>query len=386
MENNNMSNEPIVLQVLPEMEHGGVEVGTLEIATGLQQAGIRNFVASQGGRMLHELDKIKVQHFTLPLKSKNPIRAFFNYFKLKKIILANNINIVHARSRAPAWPAYFAAKKCGVKFVTTYHGKYGLGPFGIKKIYNKVMTYGKLVIAISEHIKKHIIEEYKTDAKKIRLIHRCVNLQRFNPDIISQERVVSVIKNYNIPNDKKILLLNGRITRWKGHTLLLDALAKVKGNDWICIISGSDQGRKYFVDELKAQVMDLGLEEKVKFIGFCSDIPALLSVSDIVFSTAIEPEAFGRASIEAQAMGKIIIASNHGGSLENIIDGVTGRLYENKDANALAEAIDWAFNLSDKERTKITTAAQKNVKAHFSVEAMCKKTIDVYNEVIKMKD
>ncbi len=381
-----MSKKPIILQVLPEMQVGGVELGTLEIATGLQKEGIRNFVASQGGRMLYELDKIKVQHFTLPLKSKNPIVGLFNYFSLKKIIIENDINIVHARSRAPAWSAYFAAKKCGVKFVTTYHGKYGLGPMGIKKIYNKVMTYGKLVIAISEHIKKHIISEYNVNEKKIRLIHRCVNLDRFSPNAVSQERVIKAINTFSIPEDKKVLLLHGRITRWKGHTLLLDALHKVKGDDWICLISGSDQGRKYFVDELKAQVMDLELEEKVKFIGFYNDPQALLMLADVVLSTAIEPEAFGRVSIEAQAMGKIVVASNHGGSLENIIDGVSGKLYENKNAQALAETIEWALNMSEKERTEMSKAAQKNAKDNFSIDVMCKKTIEVYNEVLKMKD
>ncbi|MFI3242164.1 MAG: glycosyltransferase family 4 protein [Alphaproteobacteria bacterium] len=378
--------ELVVLQVLPEMEHGGVEVGTVEIATGLQKAGIRNFVASRGGRMLYELDKIKVQHFTLPLKTKNPIQGIVNYFSLKKIIKEHGINVVHARSRAPAWSAYFAAKKCGVKFITTFHGKYKFGPLSIKKVYNKVMTYGRLIIVISEHIKKHLINDYNVDKKKLRLVHRCVNIERFSPDSISEERIINVIKSYNIPDDKKILLLNGRITRWKGHTLLLDALAKLEEKDWLCIISGSDQGRKYFVDELKEKVMELGLEDKVKFIGFCSDIPALLSVSDVVFSTAIEPEAFGRASIEAQAMGKIIIASNHGGSLENIVDGITGRLYENKNPDALASAIRWAFKLTDSQKKIIAKAAQKNVEDNFSVDAMCKKTIDVYKELIKLKD
>ena len=158
---------PVVLQVLPEMNHGGVEMGTVEIASGLQAAGIKNFVASSGGRMVYDLQKLKVKHFELPLKTKNPIKMWLNAKRLEKIIKATGINIVHARSRAPAWSAYWAAKKTGAVFVTTFHGSYGLGPFGIKKIYNRVMTYGKLVIAISTHIKNHLIKEYGVDETNI---------------------------------------------------------------------------------------------------------------------------------------------------------------------------------------------------------------------------
>lgn len=377
---------PIILQVLPEMEHGGVEVGTVEIATALQEAEIRNFVASSGGRMVFELDKIKVQHFTLPLKSKNPLIGIKNYFRLKKIIRDNQINIVHARSRAPAWSAYFAAKHCGIKFLTTFHGTYGFGLGGIKKHYNKVMTYGRLVIAISEHIKKHMIDNYNLNPNKIRLIHRCVNVDKFSADNISQERIIQAIRDNNIPEDKPILLLAGRVTRWKGHHLLIKALAKLENKNWTCLIVGSDQGRKYYSDELKEMVLENNLENNVKFIGVSFDIPALIMISDVVLSTAIEPEAFGRAAIEGQAMGKIVLASNHGGSLENIIDGKTGRLFENNNVDALTEAITWALNLSTAEKEKIGKAAIKNVRENFTRQIMCEKTLKVYKELIKMKD
>ena len=377
------SKKPVVLQVLPEMNHGGVEMGTVEIASGLQAAGIKNFVASAGGRMTYDLKKLKVKHFELPLKTKNPIKLWLNARKLAKIIKENKINIVHARSRAPAWSAYWAAKSTGAHFLTTFHGTYGLGPFGIKKLYNRVMTYGKLVIAISTHIKKHMIKEYKFDETKMRLIHRCVNIDNFSPDKVSQERIIKALQDNHIPEDKPIISLIGRVTRWKGQHLLIEALSKVKNKDFYCLIVGSDQGRVHYTEELKDLVHKYKLDAKVQFIDHSFDIPALLMLSDIVLSTAIQPEAFGRAAIEGQAMGKIVLASNIGGSLDNTIDGVTGKLFESNDAKSLAKAIDWALTLPADEKKKISKAAIKNVKDNFTKQIMCDKTIAVYHEILE---
>ena len=375
--------KPVVLQVLPELNHGGVEVGTVEIASGLQAAGIKNFVASSGGRMAYELQKLKVKHFELPLKTKNPIKLWLNARRLAQIIKDNGVNIVHARSRAPAWSAYWAAKKTGAVFLTTFHGSYGLGPFGIKKIYNRVMTYGKLVIAISTHIKNHLIKDYGVDENKIRLIYRCVNTDNFSPDKVTQERIIKALQDNHIPEDKPIVSLIGRVTRWKGQHLLLEALSKVKSKDFYCLIVGSDQGRVRYTNKLKELVKKYNLGGKVEFIEHSFDIPALLMISDVVLSAAIKPEAFGRAAIEGQAMGKIVLASNIGGSLDNTIDGVTGKLFESNSAQSLADAIDWALNLSPKERAKISQAAIKNVKDNFTKEIMCNKTIAVYQELLK---
>ena len=377
------SKKPVVLQVLPEMNHGGVEMGTVEIASGLQAAGIKNFVASAGGRMTYDLKKLKVKHFELPLKTKNPIKLWLNARKLAKIIKENKINIVHARSRAPAWSAYWAAKSTGAHFLTTFHGTYGLGPFGIKKLYNRVMTYGKLVIAISTHIKKHMIKEYKFDESKMRLIHRCVNIDNFSPDKVSQERIIRTLQDNHIPEDKPIISLIGRVTRWKGQHLLIEALSKVKNKDFYCLIVGTDQGRDHYTEELKDLVHKYKLDAKVQFIDHSFDIPALLMQSDIVLSTAIQPEAFGRAAIEGQAMGKIVLASNIGGSLDNTIDGVTGKLFESNNAKSLATAIDWALTLPADEKKKISKAAIKNVKDNFTKQIMCDKTIAVYHEILE---
>ncbi len=374
--------KPVVLQVLPELETGGVELGTVEIASELTKHGIKNFVASKGGRMVHDLQKLGVPHFTLNLKSKNPFTILKNAKKLEAYIKENDINIVHARSRAPAWSAYLAAKRAGVHYMATFHGTYGLGPWGIKKIYNKVMVMGERVIVISNHIKNHVLKNYKVDENKLRLVFRCVNLERFSPEAVSQERMIQKVKEYNIPDDKPVLFLGGRITKWKGQHLLIEALSKMKNQDYYCIIAGDEQGREEYFKSLMALAKKYNLGNKIGIYGKVLDMPAAMMVSDVVLSTAIEPEAFGRIAIEGQAMGKIVVASNIGGSLDSISDGVTGKLYQYDNPQALADALDWALSLSMSEKKKISAAAQKNVRENFTKEIMCDKTIKVYEELL----
>lgn len=374
----------VVLQVLPELGQGGVELGTIEIASELQKRGIENYVASEGGRMEYNLERIKVKHFTLPLKTKNIFKMYLNSLRLARIIKKYGITIVHARSRAPAWSAYWAAKRCGVHFVTTFHGTYGLGPWGIKKFYNKIMTYGERVIAISNHIKQHILKNYKTDESKIRLIHRCVNMENFNVETTSAERMIKYLEDNNIPEDKPIVTLIGRLTNWKGQKLLIEALHLIDNEDFFCVIIGDDQGRKKYSSELRKMIANYNMTDRFLFIRNVKDIPAAMMVSDVVLSTSIEPEAFGRIAIEGQAMGRVVVASNIGGSVETVIDGVTGRLYESTSVQALAEAIDWALHLSTDEREKIGAAGIKNVKEHFTKQIMCDKTIEVYKELINL--
>jgi glycosyltransferase involved in cell wall biosynthesis len=377
-------NKMVVLQVLPEMNQGGVEVGTIEIASELQKQGIENYVASAGGRMMYNLERINVRHFTLPLKTKNIFKMYLNSLRLAKIIRDYGITVVHARSRAPAWSAYWAAKRCGVHFVTTFHGTYGLGPKGIKKFYNRVMTYGERVIAISEHIRNHILQNYKTDADKIRLIHRCVNLDNFNVETTSAERMIKYLEDNHIPEDKPIITLIGRLTNWKGQKLLIEALNKIKNEDFFCVMIGDDQGRAKYSAQLRDMIETYEMNNRFLFIRDTKDVPAAMMVSDVVLSTSIEPEAFGRIAVEGQAMGRIVVASNIGGSKETVIDGVTGRLFESGNADDLAKAISWALHLSTAERDKIGAAAVKNIKEHFTKQIMCDKTISVYKEVLNL--
>lgn len=304
---------------------------------------------------------------------------------LEKFIKDNGINIVHARSRAPAWSAFWAAKAAGVHYMTTFHGTYGLGPMGIKKLYNRIMTYGEKVIAISNHIKQHILKNYpKTEEKDIVLVHRCVDVSKYSPEAVSQERLINKIKEYHVPDDKKVIFLGGRITSWKGHHLLIEALSKMKNRHFYCVIDGDAQGRDEYINKLKELIKKYRLGNKV-FIRdkVLLDMPAAMMTANIICSAALEPEAFGRTTAEGQAMGKIVVASDIGGSLDIIKDGVNGKLYENNNAQALAEALDWALNLSDKEAEKIGKAAIKNVKDNFTLKQMCDKTIAVYENLIQ---
>lgn len=376
----------VVLQVLPELNQGGVELGTIEIASELQKRGIENYVASAGGRMAFNLERMKIKHFTLPLKTKNILKLYINSWRLSKIIKDYGVTIVHARSRAPAWSAYWAAKRCGVHFMTTFHGTYGLGPWGIKKIYNQVMTFGERVIAISNHIKEHIIKNYGTDENKIRLIARCVNMENFNVETTTAERMIKLMEEFNIPEDKPLVTLIGRLTNWKGQKLLATALSKIKDEDFHCLLIGDDQGRVKYTEELRQMIEEYGMSDRYTFIRHVSDVPAAMMLSEVVLSTSIEPEAFGRIAIEGQAMGRIVVASNIGGSKETVIDGVTGKLFESGNADDLAAAIRWALHLSKEEREKIGAAAIKNVKEHFTKQIMCDKTIKVYEELMNQNN
>lgn len=378
------NNQPVVLQVLPELGQGGVEVGTIQVAEALSEKGYTNYVASQGGRMEYSLERLGVKHFTLPLKSKNPFTILKNADKLAEIIKKHGINIVHARSRAPAWSAYIAAKKAGVHYMTTFHGTYGLGPWGIKKIYNKVMTLGEKVIVISSHIKQHVLENYKTPEEKLVFIHRCVDTEKFNPEAVTEERLKSIIEQYELPTDKKIVLLIGRLTHWKGQHLLIDALAKIKERgDFHCVFTGDDQGRVKYTESLVEQIKNYGMEGDFTFIRHTDDVPALMKACDIVVSASIEPEAFGRIAAEGEAMGKIVLASNIGGSLDNLKDGITGSHFISGDAEDLSKKLEWALDLSEGERKKISTAARNFVKENFTKEIMCSKTIGVYEELLQ---
>ena len=374
---------PVILQVLPELGQGGVELGTIQVAEALTEAGIKNYVASSGGRKEYNLEKLGVKHFKLSLKSKNPFVIFKNANKLAEFIKKEGINIVHARSRAPAWSAYFAAKKAGVHYMTTFHGTYGLGPKGIKKIYNRVMTLGEKVIVISSHIKNHVLKHYNVDENKLAFIHRCVDVEKFDNNAVTPARLNNIIEENHLPTDKKIILLIGRLTRWKGQELLIDALAKIKDRtDFHCVFTGDDQGRVKYTEGLLNKIKEYEMTGRFTFIKHTDDVPALMKACDIVVSASIEPEAFGRIAAEGEAMGKIVLASNIGGSLDNLKDGITGRHFISGNADDLSQKITWALDLPDEERKKISENAQNFVKENFTKQIMCCKTIEVYKQLV----
>ncbi|MDX1738351.1 MAG: glycosyltransferase family 4 protein, partial [Alphaproteobacteria bacterium] len=290
---------PVVLQVLPAMVTGGVERGTVDVATALVNAGFVSLVASSGGPMTHQVERAGARHIELPLKSKSPFQIYKNIARLEKLIRDEKVNVVHVRSRAPAWSAYFAAKRAGVPFMTTFHGTYNFeGP--IKKFYNSIMQRGDLVIAISQFIRDHMMQEYKTPWSKIRTIPRGMDLEIFDPQAVAASRVIKLATEWRLPDGVPVIMLSGRLTRWKGQTLLLRALAKLDMNVR-CLLVGS--GRDEYQRELQELAKSLSIADRVHVVGECKDMPAAYKLADVVVSASTDPEAFGRVAVEGQAMG-----------------------------------------------------------------------------------
>ena len=371
-----------VLQVLPAMTAaGGVERGTVEIAAAIVGAGGRALVASAGGAMTHDLKRVGAEHFTLPVQSKNPLVMHANIDRLVGLIRVQKVDIVHARSRAPAWSAYFAAKRTGAHFVTTFHGTYSTGNW-FKRRYNAVMTRGERVIAISNFIAGHVRQVYGIPVARIRVVHRGVDLSRFDAAQVSAERVVALANKWRLTDGLPVVTLPGRLTRWKGQTVFIKAIAKLGRRDIRCLLVGSDQGRSGYRQELESLVEAHGLNEIVRIVDHCDDMPAAYMLTDVVVSASTDPEAFGRVVPEAQALGRPVIASDHGGARETVIVGETGWLTPPGDVDALAATLGHVLDLKGPARERLAEKAVAHVRKEFSREAMCTRTLDVYNEVL----
>ncbi len=374
---------PTILQVLPRLDTGGVERGTVEIAEGIVQAGGRALVASEGGRMVRELTRVGAEHVTLPLASKKPWVIHRNIERLKALIAERDVKLVHARSRAPAWSARAATRALGVPFVTTFHGTYNLGPFGLKRAYNAVMADGDRVIAISEFIRNHIARIYGVSGERVTVIHRGVDFSRFDPDRVSQERMIQLVQRWRLPDGVPVIVLPGRLTRWKGQEVLIRALAKVRHRPVRALLVGSDQGRTGYRDELQALIERLGLTDTVHLVGDCDDMPAAYKLADVVVSASTDPEAFGRVVAEGSAMGRPVIAPNHGAAPEIVVPGgQTGWLFWPESADDLARALDEALNLTPDEREALKDRAIARVRAEFGKDRMVDRTLAVYQDLL----
>ncbi|HIG09092.1 MAG TPA: glycosyltransferase [Alphaproteobacteria bacterium] len=370
-----------VLQVLPHLNSGGLVSGAVEISKALQKAGMNSFVASEGGRREREITREGAKVIKLSLESKNPLTIILNSYKLSKIIKKYKINIIHARSRAPAWSAYFAAKKMGIPFVTTFHGTYSKKN-NFKKKYNSVMVKGERVIAISKFINNHILSNYNIVKDKLVTIHRGIDIDNFDYLKVSNERLIAFSKKFNIPEDIFVVLLPGRITRWKGHTLLIEAIAMLERPDIMCLFVGDLQGRKKYFKELQLLIDKFNKKNNFRIINNQIDMAAIYKLADVVVSASLDPEAFGRVVAEAQAMGRPTLAANHGGASEIIIDGVTGWLFKAGDAIDLANKINKALSLRQDDRKKMAINAIERIKLNFNNEMMCVKTLKVYEELV----
>jgi len=383
-----MSSNLKVLQVIPKLGYGGAETGCYDIAHYLPENDCGSFIATSGGELLKFIDKKKVKIIKLPVHSKNPLIMFVNFLALIGVILINNITIVHARSRAPAWACFLAAKITGRKFVTTFHGTYNFSS-KIKKFYNSVMVRSDLIIAGSNFIFSHIKENYTKylDAKKkLLVIFRGINVDYFDPTTKLDIDEKKLLKEWQIEKDKKIILLPGRLTGWKGQEVFIEAVNLVNielGYEaFFAVILGSDQGRDLYKKKLIRLTEQHRLVNQVKFIDHCKDMALAYKVSDIVVSASIEPEAFGRVAVEAQSMERPIIASNIGGSNETVIDEKTGFLFESNNAKSLSKKILKILSMDEASLQSIGKDGRKNIIQKFNVEKMCFSTYSEYKRIL----
>jgi len=383
-----MSSKIKILQVIPRLGYGGAETGCFDLAHYLYENNCKSYIVTSGGPLLKFINKKKVKIIRLPVQSKNPILILLNAILLTMIILFLNIKIVHARSRAPAWSCLIATKITRRKFVTTFHGTYNFKN-DFKKWYNSVMVRSHLIIAGSNFIFSHIKENYSkylSDNKKFLVIFRGINTDYFNPKKIKDSDKNLLKKRWSIDNDKKIILLPGRLTEWKGHEMFIEAISNLKKNsptlEFIAIILGSDQGRKIYKKKLIRMVEQHRLNSNILFIEHLDLMPIAYEISNVVVSSSIEPEAFGRVSVEAQSMEKPIIASNIGGSKETIINDKTGFLFEAGDSKKLSEKLDEVLNLSEVTLNGIGAEGRKNVIIKFNVEKMCNNTYSEYKKLL----
>ena len=383
-----MSSNIKVLQVIPKLGYGGAETGCYDIAHYLSENNCKSFIVTSGGELIKFIDKKKVKLIRLPVNSKNPLLVFFNAVLLVGIILFYNISIVHARSRAPAWSCLLATKLTKRKFVTTFHGTYSFsGKF--KKFYNSVMVRSDLIIAGSNFIFSHIKENYSKffkSKKKFLVIFRGINIDYFDAPSKLESEEKKLLEKWEINKEKKIILMPGRLTSWKGQEIFIEAINLTKielGYEaFHVVILGSDQGRNLYKKKLIRLIEQYRLTNQIKFIEHCDDMALAYKVSDIVVSASIEPEAFGRVAVEAQSMEKTIIASDIGGSNETIINEKTGFLFESGDANSLSKKIIKAITMDETSIELIGKEGRKNIIKKFNVEKMCFSTYSEYKRLL----
>ena len=377
-----MESKAAILQVLPRLESGGVERGTLEITEAIAKAGMKPLVASSGGKLVPKVARLGGTHIELPLASKSPFVIYQNSWRLNHVIKTHEVNLIHARSRAPAWSAYYAARRSNIPFLTTFHGIYG-NESTLKQRYNEVMLKGDLVIAVSQFVYDHIITEYGVDPERIRLIPRGVDFSLFDEKHVVSERVAQLIRAWRLPEEQvPIIFCPGRISRIKGQHLLIEALAQMKEDHFLCIIAGTDDGHESYREEVEEQIVKSGLEGKVRIADSTNYMTDAYTLSQLVVVPSIKPESFGRVAIEAQAMGRLVVATDHGGARETIVQNETGYLVPPEDPATMAAAIRYALSLDADTVQVMGDYAKQHVRQHFSSKQMQDRTMAVYRELL----
>jgi glycosyltransferase involved in cell wall biosynthesis len=378
-----------LLQITPELETGGAEQTTLDVAAAVADAGGRAIVASRGGRMAGRVEAGGGELKLMPVQSKNPLVMLGNAARLLDLIRKEEVSLVHVRSRAPAFSALWAAHTAGVPLVATYHGVYN-AKTSLKRWYNAVMTRGDMVIANSDYTRDHVIAEHGLDPEKVVAIPRGIDLVRFDPAAVEPERVMRLLNAWGVdPEDVRTkVLLAGRLTRWKGQLLLIEAAARLKlrGNkDFLIILAGDDQGRDAYRAEIDSAIARNSLHRNVRIVGHCEDMPAAYLACDVAAAPSLDPEAFGRTAVEPQVMGRPVLAADHGAPRETVIPGQTGWLVEPGDAKAWATALGEAVTATRGRREAMGKAGQQRSRKLYSVEAMCAATLAVYEQVLQRR-
>lgn len=386
---------PTILQIIPELDTGGAELSTVEIAEAIVDAGGRALVLAKGGRLAGDLAAAGGELLPFPAATKNPWRIIRNGFEIARIIKRENVDLIHARSRAPAWSALIAARRTGIPFVTTYHGAYSERG-RLKKLYNSVMASGRLVIANSHYTARLITARYATPPEKLRVIHRGVEPSRFDPAAVAAERIAALRAAWGVGEEDPIILHAARLTSWKGQEIVIEAARLLASRGElgraVIVMAGDAQGRSAYREALLQQITAAGLKGRVLLVGHVADMPAALATSHLALVASTEPEAFGRTATEAQVMGCPVIATSIGAPPETVLsrphvpdNEATGWLVPPADASALAKAMAEALALSFDERRAMGARARAHVIASFSLNAMKRLTLAVYDELLNTR-
>ena len=372
-----------ILQIIPALGTGGAEQSCVDVAVALVARGDRAIVVSNGGRRVEELKKAGAKHIRMSAHSKNPLKIMNNAFELAHLIREEKVDIVHARSRAPAWSAYLACKMTGCPYMTTFHAAYGFS-CRIKKAYNRVMVAGERVIAISDYIVHHLRTQYHITDDKIRLVNRGTDMELFKRDAISERRSELLRKSWRLRKEELAIILPARLSPIKGHEVIIEALALLKKEGVVLppvLFIGDDQGRTAYRKGLEDKIKQENLEDSIRLVGACTDMAAAYSLACLTLAPSQKPEGFGRIPVESMALGVPVIASSLGAMAYTVLDGTTGWLVPADDPPVWALRIKEALSLNEKARAKMAIAARKHVEGQYSLEQMIQKTLSVYDEL-----
>jgi glycosyltransferase involved in cell wall biosynthesis len=373
---------PVVMQIIPALDSGGVEQGVIDVNAAIVKAGGKSVVVSSGGARVHEITKAGGHHIEMPVHSKNPFVMLSNVGRLRRVIRDLHVDIVHPCSRAPAWSAGRAVVGTGARYITSCHAAHRLnGAF--KKYYNSSIAKGERVIAVSHFLADYLEQNYKIDPNIVRVIHRGVAVEKFHPNSVTPDRLIRLAQQFRIPDGAQVVMLPGRLSRIKGHMFLIDAIEMMRRPDLFCLFVGSDHGNESYRRELESYIDAKNLGGSVRIVTDCNDVPAAYMISSVVAAPSLVPEGFGRVPVEAQAMGRPVIATDHGGTRETVLQGETGWLVKPGDVTALANALNSAMNLDARDRAMLATRAMNHVAQHFTNEQMCQGTLDVYAELLE---